>query len=257
MKSLAAADRHGLAAVRGPPGVLLAGRPGLRVGADAARARPGGRRRGLEPARVGPADREDAPRPAAPGGHPAALPGQPTRRGPPVADEYVYRVVDALDAVAAETGKTVPQVALNWLLGRPTVSTVIIGARDEGSCGTTSGRSGGPSRPTGRPGWTRPAPSPCRTRTGTSGASPSGTRPRSPDPTGPPRLSTRRLCEVTGVAGASPGAVIDRVQSRNQEQVDGGGAVGRPRRAMAFRRSRHGAAVARDPAPLPPQDSRQ
>jgi aryl-alcohol dehydrogenase-like predicted oxidoreductase len=53
-------------------------------------------------------------------------------KGPPVADEYVYRVVDALDAVAAETGRTVPQVALNWLLGRPTVATVVIGARDEG-----------------------------------------------------------------------------------------------------------------------------
>jgi aryl-alcohol dehydrogenase-like predicted oxidoreductase len=51
--------------------------------------------------------------------------------GPPVPDEYVFKVVDALDAVAAETGKTVPQIALNWLLGRPTVSTVIIGARDE------------------------------------------------------------------------------------------------------------------------------
>jgi len=51
--------------------------------------------------------------------------------GPPVADEYVYKVVDALDAVAAETGKTVPQVALNWLLQRPTVANVIIGARNE------------------------------------------------------------------------------------------------------------------------------
>jgi aryl-alcohol dehydrogenase-like predicted oxidoreductase len=51
--------------------------------------------------------------------------------GPPVDDEYVYRVVDALDAVAEETGKSVPQVALNWLLRRPTVSSVIIGARDE------------------------------------------------------------------------------------------------------------------------------
>ena len=51
--------------------------------------------------------------------------------GPPVADEYVYRVVDALDAVAAEVEKTVPQVALNWLLQRPTVSSVIIGARNE------------------------------------------------------------------------------------------------------------------------------
>jgi aryl-alcohol dehydrogenase-like predicted oxidoreductase len=51
--------------------------------------------------------------------------------GPQVADEYLYKVVDALDAVAAETGKTVPQVALNWLLQRPTVSSVIIGARNE------------------------------------------------------------------------------------------------------------------------------
>ena len=51
--------------------------------------------------------------------------------GPPLADEYVYKVVDALDAVAEETGKTVPQVALNWVLGRPTVSSVIVGARDE------------------------------------------------------------------------------------------------------------------------------
>ena len=51
--------------------------------------------------------------------------------GPPVEDEHLFRVVDALDAVAAETGKTVPQVALNWLLQRPTVSSVIIGARNE------------------------------------------------------------------------------------------------------------------------------
>ena len=51
--------------------------------------------------------------------------------GPPVSDEYVYGVVDALDAVAAEVEKTVPQVALNWLLSRPTVSSVIIGARNE------------------------------------------------------------------------------------------------------------------------------
>jgi aryl-alcohol dehydrogenase-like predicted oxidoreductase len=51
--------------------------------------------------------------------------------GPQVADELLYAVVDALDAVAAETGKTVPQVALNWLLQRPTVSSVIVGARTE------------------------------------------------------------------------------------------------------------------------------
>jgi aryl-alcohol dehydrogenase-like predicted oxidoreductase len=51
--------------------------------------------------------------------------------GPVVADEYLYNVVDALDAVAAETGKTVPQVALNWLLSRPTVANIVIGARNE------------------------------------------------------------------------------------------------------------------------------
>jgi len=51
--------------------------------------------------------------------------------GPPVADEYLYKVVDALDEVAKETGKTIPQVALNWLLQRPTVANVCIGARNE------------------------------------------------------------------------------------------------------------------------------
>ncbi|MEO7432354.1 MAG: aldo/keto reductase [Dokdonella sp.] len=51
--------------------------------------------------------------------------------GPPVQDEALYRVVDALDVIAAETGKSIPQIALNWLLQRPTVSTVVIGARNE------------------------------------------------------------------------------------------------------------------------------
>lgn len=51
--------------------------------------------------------------------------------GPPVDEEYVYRVVDALDIVAEETGKTIPQIALNWLLQRPTVATLVIGARNE------------------------------------------------------------------------------------------------------------------------------
>lgn len=51
--------------------------------------------------------------------------------GPPVDDEYLFRVVDALDDIAKETGKSIPQIALNWLLQRPTVSTVVIGARNE------------------------------------------------------------------------------------------------------------------------------
>lgn len=50
---------------------------------------------------------------------------------PPVEDEHLYRVIDAIEAVAEEVGKTVPQVAINWLLRRPTVSSVIIGARNE------------------------------------------------------------------------------------------------------------------------------
>lgn len=50
---------------------------------------------------------------------------------PPVDPERLYRVVDALDEIAAETGRSVPQIALNWLLQRPTVSTVLIGARNE------------------------------------------------------------------------------------------------------------------------------
>jgi len=51
--------------------------------------------------------------------------------GPTVPNDYLYGVVDALDAVAKETGKTVPQIALNWVLQRPTVASVIVGARNE------------------------------------------------------------------------------------------------------------------------------
>ena len=52
-------------------------------------------------------------------------------QGPPVPNEYLYKVVDALEEVSRETGKTIPQIALNWLLQRPTVANVIIGARNE------------------------------------------------------------------------------------------------------------------------------
>ncbi len=50
---------------------------------------------------------------------------------PPTPDELLYNVVDALDEVARELGKTIPQVALNWLLQRPSVANVIVGARNE------------------------------------------------------------------------------------------------------------------------------
>jgi aryl-alcohol dehydrogenase-like predicted oxidoreductase len=51
--------------------------------------------------------------------------------GPQVGDEYLFKVVDALLEVAKETGKSVTQVALNWLVQRPSISTVIFGARNE------------------------------------------------------------------------------------------------------------------------------
>ena len=51
--------------------------------------------------------------------------------GPPFEEERLFQIVDALDSLASQTGKTIPQVALRWLLQRPSVSTVIIGARDE------------------------------------------------------------------------------------------------------------------------------
>jgi aryl-alcohol dehydrogenase-like predicted oxidoreductase len=68
-------------------------------------------------------------------------PGQPlhadsrlhktAEQGPPVPDEYLYKVIDALDAVSKETGKSITQVALNWVSQRPSISTVIFGARNE------------------------------------------------------------------------------------------------------------------------------
>jgi aryl-alcohol dehydrogenase-like predicted oxidoreductase len=51
--------------------------------------------------------------------------------GPPVTDDHLFRVVDAIDETAKETGRTIPQIALNWLLQRPSVSSVIVGARNE------------------------------------------------------------------------------------------------------------------------------
>ena len=61
---------------------------------------------------------------------------------PPTEDEQIYRVVDALDAIAKETRKTVAQIAINWVLQRPSVSTVIIGARDEAQLRQNLGATG-------------------------------------------------------------------------------------------------------------------
>jgi aryl-alcohol dehydrogenase-like predicted oxidoreductase len=51
--------------------------------------------------------------------------------GPLIHSEHLYKVVDAIDVVARDLGKSVPQVALNWLLTRPTVANIVIGARNE------------------------------------------------------------------------------------------------------------------------------
>jgi len=56
---------------------------------------------------------------------------KPQDYGPTVPEDYLYRVTDALQNVAEETGKSVAQVALNWLLQRPTIASVIIGVRNE------------------------------------------------------------------------------------------------------------------------------
>jgi aryl-alcohol dehydrogenase-like predicted oxidoreductase len=45
--------------------------------------------------------------------------------------ETLFRVVDAMDVVSKETGKSHAQIALNWVISRPSVSNVIIGARNE------------------------------------------------------------------------------------------------------------------------------
>ncbi len=63
-------------------------------------------------------------------------------QGPQMPDEFLFSVVDALDKVGAETGKTVPQVALNWLLQRPTISSVIVGARNEAQLRQNLGAAG-------------------------------------------------------------------------------------------------------------------
>jgi aryl-alcohol dehydrogenase-like predicted oxidoreductase len=65
--------------------------------------------------------------PAAPGTRAHDIAGT----GPQFEEERLFRIIEALDQVCAETGKTIPQVALNWLLQRPSVATVIIGARNE------------------------------------------------------------------------------------------------------------------------------
>ncbi|MEU1527763.1 aldo/keto reductase [Nocardia rhamnosiphila] len=128
MKSLAAADRHGLPRyIAHQVYYSLAGRDyewelmplGLAEGVGAVVWSPLGW--GRLTGRI----RRGQPLPAGSRLHKTA------EAGPPVDTEHLYDVVDALDEIAAETGRSVPQIALNWLLTRPSVGTVIVGARNE------------------------------------------------------------------------------------------------------------------------------
>ena len=133
MKSLAVADRYGLAALRRPPGVLLARRPRLRVGADAAGPRPEGVGAvvwsPLGWGRLTGKIRRGQPLPE---NEPPAKPSSATTSARPCRRRASSTTSSTPSTqVAAETGKTVPQIALNWLLRAAHVSTVIIGARNE------------------------------------------------------------------------------------------------------------------------------
>ena len=128
MKSLAASDREGLARhIAHQAYYSLIGRDyewelmplGLDQGVGAVVWSP------LGWGRLGGKYRRSAPIPD------TARAIQNGKSAPPVTDALFYAVMDVLDAIAIETGKTVPQIALNWVLTRPTVSTIIIGARDE------------------------------------------------------------------------------------------------------------------------------
>ena len=97
------------------------------MGAHAPGARPEGRGHRVESAGLGSAYRKSPPKPAAPG----RKPGQPDGLRGSSTSEKLHQIVEVLDQVAREVGKTVAQVALNWVLRRPTVSSVIFGARNE------------------------------------------------------------------------------------------------------------------------------
>ena len=180
MKSLAVADAPRLVPLRGASGLLLAGRPRLRMGADAAGARPARRHGGVEPARLGPVDRQDPPRTAAARGEPPAQPAGDRRRAAGGRRACSTGWWTRSTRSRADTGKTVPQVAINWLLRRPSVSTRDHRRAQRGAVASESGRRrAGRWRPSTSRVSTPPARSRRPIRTGTSGVSPSATPRRS------------------------------------------------------------------------------
>ena len=130
MKSLGVADKYGYPRYVAQPGLLLADRPRLRMGADAARPRSEGSARwcGARSAGAG-----SPARSAAASRCPKTSRLHESRRYRARRSPTSIFTGSSMRSTRSrkETGKTVPQIALNWLLQRPTVSTVIIGARNE------------------------------------------------------------------------------------------------------------------------------
>ncbi len=66
--------------------------------------------------------------------HPAPATSRIGTQGPLMPsypEAQLFDIVDTLQAIATERALTVAQIALNWLLQRPTVASVIVGARNE------------------------------------------------------------------------------------------------------------------------------
>ena len=129
MKSLAISETYGWARYVGASGLLFADWPRLRVGVDAAGPRPESRSPRLESPRLGSPDRKNPPRPAAPKRAACIRPPISVRQSK---TNTSIRVVDALDEVGRKKRESRFRWSrLNWLLQRPTVSTRLIGARNE------------------------------------------------------------------------------------------------------------------------------
>ncbi len=113
-----------------------------------------------------------------------------------VPDEYLFRVVDALDAIAAETGKTMPQVAINWVPLRPSVASVIIGARTGEQLRQNLGAVGWELTPEQIARLDAASETPPPTPPGTGGSMPSGIRRRSDERERPAGAVPGRSCGI-------------------------------------------------------------
>ena len=174
------------AALRRAPGLLLAGRPRLRMGADAAGARSESRRGGVEPARLGPPHRQDPPRPAAARQRAACRASRRRRRPAGAGRVPLQGRRRARRGRAARPARRCRRSRSTGCCSgrrwRPSSSA----RATRSNCGRTSARSAGTSRRTRSPSSTPRARRRWPIPTGTSAASPSATR-------FPPELGVVRL----------------------------------------------------------------